>query len=347
MASPDSSHTQTSERREQAVPERPPSALHSENVTTATDVGTSTEIEAARIPSAHTAQARDANLRHRRTISTVLPPSQSPTVAPRIEAENGTEATTSAHSTNATPQAQAAPRQEATPRDRAVTGAKDLGLITAIVGGTYLLSDNDVVFPFAVVACVVTVSSVLVKYALASLHGGPRGRVRSLHHHRHFCGERAEYVRTNQRLAMMDRDFTAADYEMLLDLDNHSQRFRRFLEGASEETIARLPTFVYKRPEEGDLDCVSEVDAIKHAHNAGTPDGTNAMTEEESILGATEKKCMICLEDFEDGMLIRTLPCLHRFMSECIEPWLSQQAKCPVCKNGLAEGMNSMPPGLC
>lgn len=254
-------------------------------------------------------------------------------------------------------------------RDRAVAGAMGLGLFTAALGGTYLLSDNEARMPVAIAACVVTVSSLLLRYVLSSVTGQPhhRPRVRHLHHHRHFTGERAEYVRASQRLAMMDRDFTAADYEMLLDLDNHSQRLRRFLEGASEETVARLPSCVYKSPMatntdsktcdnctrdaddgtgEGDVPCGhDDADAVNKGmdDDVATNVDEDENMDEESLVGATGRKCMICLEDFQDGMKIRTLPCFHRFMAQCIDPWLTQQAKCPVCKRGIQEDFTTLP----
>lgn len=232
-----------------------------------------------------------------------------------------------------------------------------LGLVTAAVGGTYLLSENEAVFPFAVAACVATFSSVLLRFALAgvSADGAPRARHRHFRAHRHFTGERAAYVRTSQRLAMMDRDFTAADYDMLLDLDNNSQRLRRFLEGASHETVTRLPTYIFHGKEGADGDGKESADSEadngedrKERTGSAADVGKGAGDEfgdSPEIAGATAKSCTICLEDFEDGMKIRILPCFHRFMADCIDPWLVQQARCPVCKCSIQEVMNSLPPG--
>lgn len=272
-------------------------------------------------------------------------------------------------------------------RERAVASAMGLGFVTAAVGGTYLLADKETIIPLAVAACVATVSSVLLRYALVSMQVAiHRPRVRHFRHHRHYSGERAEYVRTSQRLAMMDRDFTAADYEMLLDLDNNSQRFRRFLEGASQETVDQLPTYVYKKPDppsrpasqQAPLSsrcaavgkrCVDGEDNDEVGHNKdgegedrGSASVDDVVTvsddgvgeeEEEGVCEAsllsgdeTATKCMICLEDFEDGMELRLLPCFHRFMVECIDPWLAQQAKCPVCKRSIQDDMNALPAGL-
>lgn len=227
-----------------------------------------------------------------------------------------------------------------------MAGAMGLGLVTAAVGGTYLLSENETVFPFAVAACVATFSSVLLRFALVGVtaDGAQRARHRHFRTHRHFTGERAAYVRTSQRLAMMDRDFTAADYEMLLDLDNNSQRLRRFLEGASHDTVARLPTFIFKT-KEGDANGDESTlgDGGKH-EGVGGIEGTSGAADagnSPELADDTAKKCTICLEDFEQGMKIRVLPCFHRFMADCIDPWLVQQARCPVCKRNIGDNMGS------
>lgn len=44
------------------------------------------------------------------------------------------------------------------------------------------------------------------------------------------------------------------------------------------------------------------------------------------------KACSICLEDFQAGNEVMTLPCLHRFCKGCIDPWLKRQGECPNCK---------------
>ena len=44
-----------------------------------------------------------------------------------------------------------------------------------------------------------------------------------------------------------------------------------------------------------------------------------------------QKKCSICLEDFEVGTKIIYLPCFHYYHSECIENWTKNSDKCPLC----------------
>lgn len=196
-------------------------------------------------------------------------------------------------------------------RGRAMTGAVNMALVTAAVGGTYLLSENDTLVPFAIAACVATFSSVFFRCILSPAHFiVNRGQFRYSSYHRRLTGEQADYARISERLTMIDRDFTDADYELLLDLDNHSQRFRRFLNGASEQMLTRLRTHIYHKP----------VDA-----------------SERPNADITEHRCLICLDDFEEGMTIHTLPCSHQFMAECIGTWLAQQARCPVCKQRIEE----------
>lgn len=46
-----------------------------------------------------------------------------------------------------------------------------------------------------------------------------------------------------------------------------------------------------------------------------------------------DDECVICLDDFEEGMRIRQLPCGHVFHSTCIARWLIERsATCPLCK---------------
>jgi len=239
----------------------------------------------------------------------------------------------------------------------------------------------------AVAAIIATLTSALiVRFALQlSAVAAQHPQLRRVHR---LTGERAAYVRTSQRLAMMDRDFTAADYEMLLDLDNNSTRLRRFLEGASQEYIDRLPTFLYQC--EGNTDnntkCEKKkkkqllANAIHSADNLLSLGGASSESETSSLSipsssasrtplaesasssalqqqgdshddddqdtdtptitegsnpelgGDSFKQCAICLEDFEYGQKIRVLPCFHRFKASCIDAWLLEQARCPICK---------------
>lgn len=100
------------------------------------------------------------------------------------------------------------------------------------------------------------------------------------------------------RLLLVDRDFTGEDYQALLDLDENNEAPSRV--GASEGEIRRNPSFLIREP---------------------APDNV-----------AKPRNCTICLYPFKPRERVRIIPCLHQFHTECIDPWLRQNAICPVCK---------------
>ncbi|KAJ8445480.1 hypothetical protein Cgig2_031293 [Carnegiea gigantea] len=42
--------------------------------------------------------------------------------------------------------------------------------------------------------------------------------------------------------------------------------------------------------------------------------------------------CAICLEEWVSGMIVKEMPCKHRFHGGCIEKWLGMHGSCPVCR---------------
>ncbi|GAA53401.1 uncharacterized RING finger protein P32A8.03c [Clonorchis sinensis] len=42
--------------------------------------------------------------------------------------------------------------------------------------------------------------------------------------------------------------------------------------------------------------------------------------------------CSICLADFEENDEIITLPCFHVYHQACVQPWLSSNGGCAVCR---------------
>jgi len=59
----------------------------------------------------------------------------------------------------------------------------------------------------------------------------------------------------------------------------------------------------------------------------------------------TAKTCTFCLDDYDDGDALRTLPeCGHQFHVDCVDPWLTtKRACCPVCKHDVSppEGLRA------
>lgn len=67
--------------------------------------------------------------------------------------------------------------------------------------------------------------------------------------------------------------------------------------GASEEEISALHKFVY------------------NSHDVDEP-GTS---------------CAVCLSEYQDGELLRELPCGHQFHCACADTWLLKNKRCPLC----------------
>lgn len=148
--------------------------------------------------------------------------------------------------------------------------------------------------------------------------GGPRSRLQAL----------------GLQLAVLDRDLTESDYDILRSLDSDNPPG---VEGMAHNEIERLPTYKYKRApyEEVDSKSCSVLGSQQHSNNNTTEkvsgnDGLGKVLEVRTTL-----ECTVCLEMLDDGDKMRILPCLHQFHATCIDKWLSQQATCPVCKHRL------------
>lgn len=65
-----------------------------------------------------------------------------------------------------------------------------------------------------------------------------------------------------------------------------------------------------------------------------------ATTQQQTVLGSNSsgaveslpQECAVCLQAYNPGEQIRTLPCFHQFHTQCVDRWLRMNAKCPICK---------------
>ncbi|XP_021838959.1 E3 ubiquitin-protein ligase SDIR1 isoform X2 [Spinacia oleracea] len=129
------------------------------------------------------------------------------------------------------------------------------------------------------------------------------------------------------QLALLDREFDDLDYETLraLDADNAPS-----VPSMSEDEINSLPVHKYK---------VTGIDSDMVAKKQASSSASSEKQQDISINPGSSKSssedeltCSVCLEQVNVGELIRSLPCLHQYHANCIDPWLRQQGTCPVCK---------------
>nr|AEL13393.1 ring finger protein [Zea mays] len=145
------------------------------------------------------------------------------------------------------------------------------------------------------------------------------------------------------QLALLDREFDDLDYDTLraLDADNSLH-----VPSMSEEEINSLPVFKYKvqaqqgnaparKSDEASQLSVSSTGSSNEKKQDGLKaDGTGKTTQDELT-------CSVCLEQVMVGDLLRSLPCLHQFHVNCIDPWLRQQGTCPICKHQVSDGWHA------
>ena len=77
-----------------------------------------------------------------------------------------------------------------------------------------------------------------------------------------------------------------------------------------------------------------ERNTLPHKFTKRTSGPTN--TEENGGQEEEEEeeadKCTICLSEFEVEEDVRRLPCFHLFHVECVDQWLGQNKRCPICR---------------
>lgn len=137
------------------------------------------------------------------------------------------------------------------------------------------------------------------------------------------------------QLALLDREFDELDYDTLraLDSDNTSTT-----PSMSEEEINSLPVHKYKVPGPASESVGSSI--RQPSSSAATPESKQESKKADGSTKSSEDEltCTICLEQVKCEELVRSLPCLHQFHANCIDPWLRQRGTCPVCKFRMGSG---------
>ncbi|XP_075513431.1 E3 ubiquitin-protein ligase SDIR1-like [Primulina tabacum] len=127
------------------------------------------------------------------------------------------------------------------------------------------------------------------------------------------------------QLALLDREFDDLDYEALRGLDADNIPAASMTEGE----INALPVHKYKVSGPQSIGpSVLQASSSTSVEKKQDPSNAHGSTKTSD----DDLTCSVCLEQVDVGELVRSLPCLHQFHVNCIDPWLRQQGTCPVCK---------------
>lgn len=72
-------------------------------------------------------------------------------------------------------------------------------------------------------------------------------------------------------------------------------------------------------------------------NSALTRRGSPCWTSPSFSTCSAGEKCAVCLCEFDEGEMVRRLPCVHHFHSACIDRWLSLNKRCPLCMHPIDE----------
>lgn len=148
---------------------------------------------------------------------------------------------------------------------------------------------------------------------------------------------------TREIMCAGDRDFDENDYETLLKLEDVKV-------GLDKHVLSSFPCYAYRgrhvHPHPAPPEKSAEVIVVnddddddddgkgeRHQSEGSSSSSTSTVTKKEAEKEEEEEEvCPICLEKFEFGDYVRRLPCLDLFHMDCIDKWLSENTKCPVCR---------------
>lgn len=92
--------------------------------------------------------------------------------------------------------------------------------------------------------------------------------------------------------------------------------------GVDREVVESFPAYGYVMP----------------ADDGGKPDTDDSDLNSEGL-----PSCSVCLCPYEEGEMMRRLPCGHEFHMKCIDQWLTQRTTCPMCRVALVSDAEAPP----
>ncbi|GLT29817.1 hypothetical protein SLA2020_046600 [Shorea laevis] len=80
---------------------------------------------------------------------------------------------------------------------------------------------------------------------------------------------------------------------------------------------------------------LSENDPNRHGPPPASESAINSLPRvkiTDQLLNSEMNQCTVCKDDFEEGALVKQMPCKHLYHEECLFPWLKSHNSCPVCR---------------
>lgn len=108
----------------------------------------------------------------------------------------------------------------------------------------------------------------------------------------------------------------------------------RLLRRAIEESLAND----VQDPSNPDVDRMTYEQLLELGENAGTVSRGCTKEQINGIKSVYWRKgrtktdeCLICIEKYTDNKRVKRLGCGHEYDAECIDKWLLNEKRCPVC----------------
>ncbi|KAK2429100.1 RING/U-box superfamily protein [Trifolium repens] len=80
-------------------------------------------------------------------------------------------------------------------------------------------------------------------------------------------------------------------------------------------------------------DLFNQLGSNKNGQPPASKESIEAMKKVEIGEGDDDGgECVVCLDEFEVGGVVKEMHCKHRFHGDCIEKWLGLHGSCPVCR---------------
>jgi len=131
-------------------------------------------------------------------------------------------------------------------------------------------------------------------------------------------------------------DLDRMSYDDLLALEEMMGSVKPKVKAANREQIDALPVHQFKKPnkhkqhEGGDRPMTGNNSSSSSSSSSSSL--PSAIEQRQRSQSNVTPDCAICLEAFNEGDEIKTLPCFHSFHAPEIDQWLHTNERCPICQ---------------